>query len=273
MEALAGEEHAPLDEPPVDAGWSVFGADGQFRGDKPAAGNADGLFQIDESATLAGLGTVTLATSGTPNGDFRVDLGIAGNGNAARLTFGASGASSADTASKINAGRFAAFAETAFAILAGEIEKTGADPSLVCGYAPRGRLGGRRERARRRLPPRPTISRALPERAGPRHPAGRAPRPRARTRANPEVAAPELNDGPPGRRAACRGGARSVRAAPARPPRRSPPARPMPLRRGCVSGGARPAGPLARARGRGRAGGGAAARGSRPPPRPRGRRT
>ena len=138
MAALTGQAHASLDEVLLDAGRDVFGANTQFFDDKPEDGSddADQLFQLDDSAIVAGDGTVSLRTSGNPNYDFTVDLGIVGDKNEMRLTFG-DGNDLADTwAALADAKQFAAFAEITMAILSGDIEKSGSDYSAKGGYTP-----------------------------------------------------------------------------------------------------------------------------------------
>lgn len=132
MAALTGDKHASLDEVLIDAAREVFGANGQFflGGDDSA--------DLDDSAIVGGKGTVALATSGNPNYDFVVRLGIDGVGNEVTLTFGSGPNNDPDdnddATSEMNAKQFAAFAEITFAILAGEIEKTGSDYKSVDGY-------------------------------------------------------------------------------------------------------------------------------------------
>ena len=138
MEALTGRKGATLDEVLIDAAREVFGANTQFFDDNPEAGSddADQLFQLDDSAIVAGDGTVSLRTSGNPNYDFTVDLGIVGDKNEMRLTFG-DGNDLADTwAALADAKQFAAFAEITMAILSGDIEKSGSDYSAKGGYTP-----------------------------------------------------------------------------------------------------------------------------------------
>jgi len=136
MAALTGEAHASLDELFIDAGREVFGAKGQFFDDNPEAGDADGLFQLDDSAVVAGEGTVHLRASGNPNYDFTVDLGVVGDKDEMRLTFGDGDDASDNAASLEDAEQFAAFAEITMAILSGDIEKSGSDYVAKDGYTP-----------------------------------------------------------------------------------------------------------------------------------------
>jgi hypothetical protein len=140
MAALTGQNHASLDDVFIDAGREVFGANTQFFDDNPEAGDAEDLFQLDDSAIVAGEGTVSLRESGNKNYDFTVDLGIDGDKNEMRLTFGSGPnndpGGTDDATSKMNAEQFAAFAEITMAILAGEIEKSGHDYYAKGGYTP-----------------------------------------------------------------------------------------------------------------------------------------
>jgi len=134
MAALTGQAHASLDEVFIDAGRDVFGAK-NFFDDNPEAGSddADHLFQLDDSAVVAGNGTVTLSASKNPNNDFRVDLGQTGDSNEIRLVFGDG---NDPWAALDDAKEFAAFAEITMAILSGDIEKSGSDYVAKDGYKP-----------------------------------------------------------------------------------------------------------------------------------------
>jgi hypothetical protein len=135
MTTLTGDKHASLDEVLIDAARGVFDAK-NFFDDNPEAGDAEDLFQLDDSAVVDGEGTVTLSESKNPNNDYRVDLGQTGDSNEIRLVFGDGSDQSDDTASLDDAEQFAAFAEITMAILSGDIKKSGSDFKAVGGYNP-----------------------------------------------------------------------------------------------------------------------------------------